>query len=324
MEREFVESLQAYYELLAEDAERDDNSVGQQLGLSIEQSIVVRNSLIRLGLLIESPIASSGWSVLSPEAAACRLVQDHKNKVQFLTAEIETMEEDLSTLVNEFTVHGRRKEIEKVVGMTRIMAALNDAARLTQREMATIHPGLSPSPEVTQANLARHQDVLARGAAVRAVYQTATLRHSHTRSDLGNQAALGVQVRTAQLLPLRLVLVDELVAVMFVPASPTALVVRNGPLIAVLRDVFEHVWTTSDPPPTSTHQIADDALARPIGQQLEILRLLAAGMTDEAIARKIGVSTRTIRRQTSEIMDQLDAGSRFQAGILASRLGWVD
>ncbi|WP_322779451.1 response regulator transcription factor, partial [Frankia sp. Cas4] len=83
-------------------------------------------------------------------------------------------------------------------------------------------------------------------------------------------------------------------------------------------------WTTSDPLPTSPHQLADDALARPTGQRLEVLRLLAAGMTDEAIARKIGVSTRTIRRQTSEIMDQLDAGSRFQAGILAARLGWVD
>jgi DNA-binding NarL/FixJ family response regulator len=56
-------------------------------------------------------------------------------------------------------------------------------------------------------------------------------------------------------------------------------------------------------------------------QARAILRMLGAGLTDEAAARQLGTSLRTYQRRVAELMAALDAGSRFQAGVRASELG---
>ena len=59
-------------------------------------------------------------------------------------------------------------------------------------------------------------------------------------------------------------------------------------------------------------------------QDAALLRLLSQGDTDEVVARKLGVSVRTVRRMASELMAELGARSRFQAGVRASERGWLD
>jgi DNA-binding NarL/FixJ family response regulator len=55
----------------------------------------------------------------------------------------------------------------------------------------------------------------------------------------------------------------------------------------------------------------------------QIILLLAEGAKDETVARRLGLSLRTCRRHIAEILDHLDASSRFQAGYRAGRLGAV-
>ncbi|MBL7623061.1 helix-turn-helix domain-containing protein [Frankia sp. AgB1.8] len=57
--------------------------------------------------------------------------------------------------------------------------------------------------------------------------------------------------------------------------------------------------------------------------ELLLLALLADGLKDEAVARALGVSVRTVRRMVAELMHRLDARSRFQAALLAQRKGWL-
>lgn len=52
-----------------------------------------------------------------------------------------------------------------------------------------------------------------------------------------------------------------------------------------------------------------------------ILNALGSGLTDESAARRLGVSLRTYRRRVAELMEKLEAGSRFQAGLRAGELG---
>jgi DNA-binding NarL/FixJ family response regulator len=54
-----------------------------------------------------------------------------------------------------------------------------------------------------------------------------------------------------------------------------------------------------------------------------VLRLLAQGDTDEAAARKLGVSARTVGRVAADLMERLGARSRFQAGARAGEQGWL-
>ncbi|MEU4221706.1 helix-turn-helix transcriptional regulator [Actinoplanes sp. NPDC026623] len=52
-----------------------------------------------------------------------------------------------------------------------------------------------------------------------------------------------------------------------------------------------------------------------------LLALLADGLTDESVAIRLGISERTVRRTMASIMLRLGARSRFQAGLIAARLG---
>ncbi|MYV72152.1 hypothetical protein GT043_40825 [Streptomyces sp. SID2131] len=54
-----------------------------------------------------------------------------------------------------------------------------------------------------------------------------------------------------------------------------------------------------------------------------MLRLLAQGYTDEAAARRLGISLRSERRLISELMEKLGAQSRFQLGRRAVENGYV-
>lgn len=54
-----------------------------------------------------------------------------------------------------------------------------------------------------------------------------------------------------------------------------------------------------------------------------MLTLLVGGLKDEAIARQLGWSVRTMRRRISRLHEELGAANRFQAGVIAARRGWI-
>jgi DNA-binding NarL/FixJ family response regulator len=64
-------------------------------------------------------------------------------------------------------------------------------------------------------------------------------------------------------------------------------------------------------------------LTKPDNEQLELLRLLATGLPDTAIARRLQVAPRTLARRISILYQELQADNRFQAGAAAQRRGWL-
>ncbi|MFF9869684.1 LuxR C-terminal-related transcriptional regulator [Streptomyces sp. NPDC013953] len=59
-------------------------------------------------------------------------------------------------------------------------------------------------------------------------------------------------------------------------------------------------------------------------KEREVLAMLAAGAKDEAIARRLGCSERTLLRLLTALVAKLGAESRFAAGVQAARLGLLD
>ena len=53
------------------------------------------------------------------------------------------------------------------------------------------------------------------------------------------------------------------------------------------------------------------------------MKLLAAGLTDEAAAARLNISHRTARRLMAGLMERLGARSRFEAGLKAAQRGWL-
>jgi DNA-binding NarL/FixJ family response regulator len=50
--------------------------------------------------------------------------------------------------------------------------------------------------------------------------------------------------------------------------------------------------------------------------QVEVLRLLASGLTDDTVGKKLDISSRTVQRHVSRVMVLLGARSRLELGIL--------
>lgn len=142
-------------------------------------------------------------------------------------------------------------------------------------------------------------------------------------------AAAGVEVRTAQNLPARMIIVDDHLAVVaLVPSGVAgALLVRSAVLVAALAQYYDHLWAAATPVvlPGSKPVSRARLLAKALGaSEREVLALLVHGLKDEAIARHLNVSVRTVRRHVSTVLDFLDVPTRFAAGAAAQRLGLLD
>jgi DNA-binding NarL/FixJ family response regulator len=83
-------------------------------------------------------------------------------------------------------------------------------------------------------------------------------------------------------------------------------------LTSALQVLFDQLWSQATPLRLSENADPNTTL----------INLLASGMKDEAIARQLGVSGRTLRRRIAQVQEQLGATSRFQAGLQAGRRGW--
>jgi DNA-binding NarL/FixJ family response regulator len=81
-----------------------------------------------------------------------------------------------------------------------------------------------------------------------------------------------------------------------------------------------HVWQDSTPLVLDNPHVE---AGPPMGQDREVLSLLLAGLTDEAIARELDVTVRTVGRRVRQLMDAAGVNTRIQLGWQASRPGWL-
>lgn len=98
-----------------------------------------------------------------------------------------------------------------------------------------------------------------------------------------------------------------------------------------LRDMRERItaaggrWHISSKPGAGTSVRAIFPIAKPAfmltNREREVLRLLAVGLTNRAIAEKLSVSVETVKSHVHHIMQKLQVGDRTQAAVVAMRLG---
>ena len=143
------------------------------------------------------------------------------------------------------------------------------------------------------------------------------------RGYLSAVVGLGEEIRAAERLPItQLILADRSTAMIPALATPpgqAALLVESEELVRPLEAAFQATWEASE-----TVEFADhDPVDRLGKRSREVLVLLAAGLTDEAIARELGVTDRTVRRQISRLCRKLRVDCRFQLGLEVARRGWL-
>ncbi|WP_326565774.1 helix-turn-helix domain-containing protein [Amycolatopsis rhabdoformis] len=187
-------------------------------------------------------------------------------------------------------------------------------------------PGGEGAARNTQAQIARHQND---GVAHRVIYSLDALTWPHKlETDILPAARGGEQARTRRSLPIKLIIRDDQDALIPFDLSRSGLqvayLVRRSPLLTALEALFEGEWAQAVPlDPTAANPTDYAGTTGPDDETRALLAMMMAGLTDTAIARVNGWSTRTTYRRLQRLMTDLGASSRFQAGCLAERRGWL-
>ena len=242
----------------------------------------------------------------------------------------DALRETAETLRAEF--HRRpgaaRDAVEVVVGGPEIIGAAVQIARQARRLVRGFdrgpyfHAGSLPDDAQSRS--------WTRGVPWRVVYEGRSLqaeppeRWEHLGSTPGETG------RILPRLPFKLLIADDeaaLVGLAGAAGQGEALVVRGSLLVDAFVRLFELQWELALP-------IADvarggDDRADGLGgdvlteEERRLVAMLSSGMTDEAMARAIGLSHRTVQRRLADLARRVGAEGRFQLGVQAARRGRV-
>jgi DNA-binding CsgD family transcriptional regulator len=199
----------------------------------------------------------------------------------------------------------------------RRLIELASTASSTCRTLQPTDPTLFDPKHVGVARIS-----LEMGLHVQEVRQDAFRTDQDGHDYVRELATRGAKVRVAPSLPMRIVLFDNDCAL--VPLDPKncaigMLELRGHGAVAAAHALFEQVWNAATPWDAAP---CPDSSALP-PRERELLRLLAAGYTDEAASRQLGLSLRTVRRLVARLMELLEASSRFEAGVNAAKRNWI-
>ncbi|MFF7726181.1 response regulator transcription factor [Streptomyces sp. NPDC008001] len=263
----------------------------------------------------------------SPDVAVTHVTGPIEAKIQQLHRESERMSCHVMAMkpVFEESWHGHftRTPIEYLTLLDAVRSALERLSASARVEVAAAHPDL-PAPATLEEGLQRTTEVIGRGVLMRTIYPHSVLTHAYMQQHLSRMVALGAQIRTTAHVPDRILFFDATTAVLADHGSSPgegkgALAVRDPSLVRFLYRSWESVWESARPFTGATDDgSAKDELRR------SILELLESGMKDGMAARRLAMSVTTYRRHVTELLAELGAQSRFQAGSYARRAGLLD
>jgi sugar-specific transcriptional regulator TrmB/DNA-binding CsgD family transcriptional regulator len=227
----------------------------------------------------------------------------------------------LRTAAAEMTVLFRRERAGQG-GAVEIVTGRDEVARRFLRLQHAVRKDmrmLDRPPYVLAATNPVEPGALRRGVRWRAVYAPEALEQPSALEDIHKLVSLGEQARVAGGIPVKLAIADTdaaLVTVQIEQATTEAALVSSSALLDALIQLFEFTWEQAAP-------LGADQQSPLAEEERRLLTLLLAGMKDDAIARQLGLSTRTMRRRMKHLLDLLGADNRFQAGVKAARRGWI-
>ncbi|WP_328720668.1 LuxR C-terminal-related transcriptional regulator [Streptomyces sp. NBC_00247] len=300
------------------------SGIALHLGVAESQVRACLDELAELSMLYPATYSANPVA-LNPEIGLAALLNRRETEIQSQQAQLAAARTKAAELAAVYSAQqGSRGNLglEQLDEITAVRARLTEMADQAREELLCFMPGGAQSQEALDASRPLDEKSLSRGVRIRTLYLDSVRNDRATTEYARWLAGLGGEIRTIPSLPVRMLVVDRSVAL--VPTDPEnsragAVVVKAPGVLAALVHLFEATWQQASP--------LDGA--QPCGpggltaQELVLLKLLELGHTDEVAARKLGVSLRTVRRMMADILGRLGARSRFEAGLLVTRAGWM-
>ncbi|MFH9393740.1 LuxR C-terminal-related transcriptional regulator [Streptomyces sp. NPDC017556] len=287
------------------------------------------DALWGVGLLAPASSAPCGYVTVTPEAALTRLFSAEERQAEAHLQRVSRIRGAIASLIGDYPrLRDERREaveIETLPTAALVNTFLEDAGSTCNVSMRSMHPGGLPPEELLNDMLLRDKEMESRGIRVETLYSRRTTEVPYMAAYLVNAERPRREVRTADYLPLRMVLFDDNLAVLPInpeDSSEGAFAIHGQALVRSLHALYDYCWHTS-------------VRFRPAGardtfggefdsQALAVLRMLADGVKDEVIARHLDVSPRTLSRFMTSLLDRLGVQTRFQAALRVAELKLLD
>ncbi|MGW3242403.1 LuxR C-terminal-related transcriptional regulator [Streptomyces sp. NPDC001070] len=258
------------------------------------------------------------YEVVSPGLAAAELTASLNVQVHQLLRQIDTTRRDLGPLGTLYEAHQRQRlagtTTELLTDGDAVRHRLADLSTQVRHSVLTAHPTLG-GPQTLRAALDLDRDLLDRGVRYRTVVPHTARRQREALQHMTLLGDLGAQLRTAAVIPGRMILLDGVVALVSTGKGGGAALFRDPTVVSFLEVIFDHIWEHAKP-------VGGGDFDGDVFEDVEvaILRQLELGRSDEFISRRLGISTRTLRRYLSGMCEKLGVETRFQLGVAAARL----
>ncbi|SNS32649.1 regulatory protein, luxR family [Streptosporangium subroseum] len=313
------------YRTILENPSYGVTELSLELGWPVHQIRSTLDELARLSLLRPSWEEPDVLRLVRPEVGLAALLAREEAALLARQQEIERSRTTVAQMIATYADQNPARpseDSETLVGIDMIRSRIEELTADCRQELLGFEAQGAQTSDNIEASRPLDEALLRRGVAIRTIYLDSVRNDQPTTGYALWLTEHGGQVRTAPSLPLRMVIFDRRTALL--PMDPEdssagAVLLRGAGTVAALVALFEKTWETANPL-GEEHRRDERGLSN---QEREILRLLSIGLTDDAVARRLDVSVRTLRRVTAALMERLDARSRFQAGYLAAARGWL-
>jgi sugar-specific transcriptional regulator TrmB/DNA-binding CsgD family transcriptional regulator len=302
---------QAYLRVLA-GVDLTAAELAADLAATTERAEKLLSALARHGLVSRQGGSPARWAAAAPDLALEALLLRREEELLRTRGRV-------GELMRTYR-SAQRPQADALVEVITGQAAIADRWRQLQAGARQHLLTFDKPPHISRSDPRLERSLLDRGVRVRAVYEAGSVSAPGRLGEIRRVVAAGEEARMLPELPCKLAVVDDRWAMLPVATGAElqgAVLVRASSLLDALTGMFEAYWHRAVPVPG-----ADETGPAP-DRRKELLTLLSAGFTDDSIARQLGVSPRTVQRWVRDLMDALGARTRFQAGIQASRAGWL-
>lgn len=310
------------YEALTLRGQATTAELATDLGISRGRVSRMLTRLIDRGLATQLPGRPSRFAAVMPDIAASALIAARESQLRRLREHAQQL---AAASRAQASARHPVQLIEVIEGAENVRKAFDRLQRDARTEMRVFDkpPYTSHQP---QGNLEEYRLLGEGRVRYRTLYDRAGLTQPERMAEIWNGIRHGERARVAASVPMKMALCDDQLALIPVTtasdsAAETAYLVHPSSLLDALSELFESLWEKAVPfAPRPAAGVGEQELT---DRDRDLLGLLAAGMTDETIARTLNWNVRTVRRHVRQIATLTGAQTRFQAGMEASRRGWV-
>lgn len=307
-----TERQEQVYLALIDRPEVDVSLLAARCALPSAEVSQTLTELHQQGLTTRLPGCQARYSAITPALALDVLVRQRAER-------LDDVRHEIAALTERFQIASRFAGSAEMIEVVHGADAVNQRWLQVQRSAQSVIRVFDKPPYIDPGNPAE-PGLLNRGVSFKTVYDRGALDVPGKLAGVWEAADAGEDSRIASDVPLKMFVADHRMAIVPLREGTdvdSAVVLHASCLLDALIALFGAVWARAVPLRGRDRSAGNRLALTDIHHKL--LDLLDAGLTDEAIARHLGVSYRTVQRRISELMDMLGTTTRFQLGVQSAR-----